>query len=246
MIPSVRPIPETMTQDAPTLETVGQASAAIRSLPEGRRRIVSALKRQGELDAEAIAQTVTMTPSGVRQHMAALTRDDLVTFRTEAAGPGRPRYLYRLTDTGDALFPRRYADLTNELLGYLADEDPEMLRHIFERRAERRLADARLRTDGLNLEERVAEIARILDDDGYLADWIGQDDGTYLVREHNCAVLNVALRFGHACGTELQFLQALLPDATVERVAHRVAGHHACAYRINPNQLSSQPIQQDG
>ncbi len=232
MTPSDRSAPEATARDVPTLKTVGQASAAVRSLPDGRRRIVSALKRQGELDAEAIARAVTMTPSGVRQHMAALTRDDLVTFRTEAAGPGRPRYLYRLTDAGDALFPRRYADLTNELLGYLADEDPEMLRRIFERRAERRLADARVRTDGLGLEERVAEIARILDDDGYLADWLRQDDGSYLVREHNCAVLNVALRFGHACGTELQFLRALLPDATVERVAHRVAGQHACAYLI--------------
>ncbi len=228
------PIPTSLSVASPPLNRVGQATAAIRSLPDGRRRIVSALKRQGELDAEAIAQTVKMTPSGVRQHMAALTRDDVVTFRTEAAGPGRPRYLYRLTDAGDALFPRRYADLTNELLGYLADEDPEMLRHIFVRRAERRLADARKRADGLGLEDRVAEIARILDDDGYLADSVRQDDGTFLIREHNCAVLDVALRFGHACGTELQFLQALLPDATVQRIAHRVAGHHVCAYLITP------------
>lgn len=216
----------------PALATVEQASAAIRSLPDGRRRIVAALKRQGELDAENLAVAVRMTTSGVRQHIAALTRDELVTFRTESAGPGRPRYLYRLTDAGDALFPRRYADLTNELLGYLADEDPEMLRRIFARRAERRLADARLRTDGLSLPDRVAELARILDEDGYLADWVREDDGGWLIREHNCAVLNVALRFQHACGTELQFLRALLPDATVERVAHRVAGHHACAYRI--------------
>lgn len=225
----------TMTEgQSPTLDAVGQASAAIRSLPDGRRRIVSALKRNGELDAEAIARAVEMTPSGVRQHMAALLRDDLVAFRSESAGPGRPRYLYRLTEAGDALFPRRYADLTNELLGYLADEDPELLRRIFVRRAERRLADALARTDGLGLGERVAEIAGILDDDGYLADWVRQEDGTYLIREHNCAVLNVALHFGHACGTELQFLQALLPDATVQRVAHRVAGQHACAYLITP------------
>ena len=229
--------PAEADREPPSLETVGQASAAIRSLPDGRRRIVSALKRQGELDAEAIAQAVAMTPSGVRQHMAALIRDDLVGFRTESAGPGRPRYFYRLTEAGDALFPRRYADLTNELLGYLADEDPELLRRIFERRAERRLADARARTFGLDLPGRVAEIAAILDDDGYLADWVGQDDGTFLIREHNCAVLNVALRFGHACGTELGFLQALLPDATVQRVAHRVAGHHACAYLITPTRM---------
>ncbi|HEV2527525.1 MAG TPA: hypothetical protein VGT61_03610 [Thermomicrobiales bacterium] len=226
------PAPE---EDRPTpLELVANASPAIRSLPEGRRRIVSTLKRHGEMDVEALAAAVRMTTSGVRQHMIPLGRDGLVAHRTESAGPGRPRHIYRLSEAGDALFPRRYADLTNELLGYLADEDPEMLQRIFVRRGERRLADARLRTDGMPFDERVREVAAILDDDGYLADCVREDDGTWIIREHNCAVLNVALRFGHACGTELSFLRALLPDATVERVSHRVAGHHACAYRVIP------------
>ena len=228
--------PISPTDDRPVpLETVADASPAIRSLPEGRRRIVSALKRHGEMDVEALATAVGMTTSGIRQHMIPLGRDGLVTHRTESAGPGRPRHIYRLSDAGDALFPRRYADLTNELLGYLADEDPEMLQRVFARRAERRLADARLRTEGLPFDERVQEVAAILDDDGYLADCVPDDDGTWTIREHNCAVLNVALRFGHACGTELSFLRALLPEATVERVAHRVAGHHACAYRVVRN-----------
>ncbi len=224
-------------EDRPVpLEMVANASPAIRSLPEGRRRIVSALKRHGEMDVEALAAAVRMTTSGVRQHMVPLERDGLVAHRTESAGPGRPRYIYQLSDAGDALFPRRYADLTNELLGYLAEEDPEMLQRIFARRAERRLSDARLRTDGLPLDERVREVAAILDDDGYLADCVQDADGSWTIREHNCAVLNVALRFGHACGTELAFLRALLPDATVERVAHRVAGNHACAYRVVPRE----------
>ena len=210
------------------------AAPAIRQLPEGRRRIVTALKRAGELDAEALAAAVEMTPSGVRQHLASLEADDLVTHRSEVSGPGRPRHFYQLSDNGDALFPRRYADLTNELLAYLADDDPDMLRHIFERRAERRLTDAQARTAGMALPERVAELARILDDDGYLADYTVNDDGSYVIREHNCAVLNVALRFGHACSSEIGFLRALLPDATVQRIAHVVAGNHLCAYHIAP------------
>jgi predicted ArsR family transcriptional regulator len=91
---------------------------------------------------------------------------------------------------------------------------------------------ARARTAGRPFHEQVAEIAGLLDDDGYLADFELRPDGTYLIREHNCAVLGVALRYRHACSSELDFLQAALPDADVTRVAHRIAGGHVCAYEV--------------
>ena len=37
-----------------------------------------------------------------------------------------------------------------------------------------------------------------------------------------------------ACGSELAFLQAVLPTARVERVTHILAGGHACAYQVRP------------
>ena len=43
-------------------------------------------------------------------------------------------------------------------------------------------------------------------------------DGSYLVTEHNCAILGVAQRYGLACSTEIEFLREALPDAAVERV----------------------------
>jgi predicted ArsR family transcriptional regulator len=44
----------------------------------------------------------------------------------------------------------------------------------------------------------------------------------------------VATQFRHACNTELAFLQAALPDAEVERVAHQVVTGHVCAYQVSP------------
>ena len=150
-------------------------------------------------------------------------------------GAGRPRYLYALTAAGDALFPRRYADLANELLEYVGDEDPALVARIFERRGLRRLEGARQRMAGLPFAERVALIARILDEDGYLADFARNDDGTFVITEHNCAVLSVARRHGHACSSELAFLQAALPEAEVTRVAHQLVAGHVCAYHIRPS-----------
>jgi DeoR family suf operon transcriptional repressor len=109
-----------------------------------------------------------------------------------------------------------------------------MLQRIFDRRGQRRLERARARTVGLSFHDTVKVVAEILDEDGYLADFEEQPDGTFLITEHNCAVLAVAQRYRHACSTELAFLQAILPNATVTRIAHRLNGAHVCSYEVRP------------
>jgi len=135
----------------------------------------------------------------------------------------------------DALYPRAYADLTNELLGYVEGSDPELVDAIFRRRRDRRIENARARLDGLAFDDRVAELARILDEDGYLADW-KQEDGSFVVTERNCAIVGVAERYGQACGSEMEFIRAVLPEASVERVTHIVSGGLHCTYRIEPRE----------
>lgn len=207
---------------------------ALNSLPETRRRILQQIKRGGNTTADAIALELGVTLSGARQTLTALEREGLLVHASERGGPGRPRHVYALTAAGDALFPRAYAELTNELLEYVEDEDPVLLERIFTRRAERRLQRARERTVGLTFPERVEAVANILDEDGYLADFTRREDGAYLITEHNCAVLGVALRYGHACSSELDFLRAALPEAEVTRIAHRIQGGHVCAYLVAP------------
>lgn len=207
---------------------------ALNSLPETRRRILEQIKRGGNTTADAIAAELGVTLSGARQTLTALEREGLLAHAAERGGPGRPRHVYSLTAAGDALFPRAYAELTNELLEYVEDEDPVLLERIFTRRAERRLQRARERTVGLSFPERVQAVANILDEDGYLADFSRRDDGAFIITEHNCAVLGVALRYGHACSSELDFLRAALPEAEVTRIAHRIQGGHVCAYLVLP------------
>lgn len=215
-----------------TLSTTIQPGLS--SIPDSRQKILVHLKRRGEAGTDELAQTVGITVQGTRQHLTALERDGLLRHRQQRDGLGRPRHLYTLTPAGDALFPRNYADLTNELLEYVEEEDPALLERIFDRRSQRRLWHAQARTTGLPFPDKVRVIAEILDEDGYLAEFQRCDDGTFLITEHNCAVLSVALKYGHACGSELAFLQAALPEADVTRIAHRIKGGHVCAYRVQP------------
>jgi predicted ArsR family transcriptional regulator len=202
-----------------------------------RDGILQALKRRGEARAEELAEALGVTVSAVRQQLQALAADGLVAHDVRRTGPGRPKHVFHLTPAAEHLFPKTYGDLTNELLGHLEEEDPELLQRVFERRRVRRVADAKARLEPLaTLDARVEELARILDEDGYLAtvEPVAGDPDAWRVVEHNCAILEVALRYGTACGTELEFLREVLPDADVRRTEHLVAGARRCAYEVRP------------
>src|SRR5690606_29073250 len=204
----------------------------------GRRGVLDVLKREGAPTAEAVAERLGISVAGVRQHLAALVEEDLVMAREAPRGAGergRPRLVYELTARTEPLFPKAYDELANELLRHVAAEGDGLVGRVFERRRDARIEAARARLAPLGpLADRVTELARILDEDGYLAEAQALDDGRFLIVEHNCAILVVAQGHPDACRSEIDFLQAVLPDATVERITHIVAGAHQCGYQVTP------------
>ncbi len=203
-----------------------------------RQDLLLTLKRTGGARAEELAAALQITASAVRQHLSGLAADGLVVHEERRGGPGRPKHVYRLTESAEALFPKRYGDLAAELLEYVEDADPAMVERLFAKRRQRRIAEAKARTAGKPFGEQVAELTRILDEDGYLAAVEPMDDGSYRIVEHNCAILEVARRYGHACSSELEFIRKVLPTAKVERVQHMMAGAHVCAYEVKPRVLT--------
>jgi DeoR family transcriptional regulator, suf operon transcriptional repressor len=207
---------------------------ALERLPATRREILVVLRQRGEIRVGELAEAVGVTVSGARQHLTGLAEDGLVRHREIRGGPGRPKHAYALTRKAEDLFPRAYGELAREVLDSVADESPEMLDRIFERRRRRRVQRAQERLAGKGFGDRVAELARILDEDGYLADFEALADGAYRITEHNCAVFAVAQQYGGLCSAEISFIREVLPDADVERVAHMIAGAHICAYHVRP------------
>jgi predicted ArsR family transcriptional regulator len=204
-----------------------------------RRKIILALRQHGGLTAAGLAEMLNITSMGVRRHLAMLERDRLVRYELIQRGKGRPSYVYRLSDEAEDLFPKNYAALAKELLGYLAAEGDQRVIQLFDRRAQRRIRQAQARLDQRSspagdedLAERVAVLAEILCEEGYLAEWEQLDAETFWLREHNCAVHDVAREFRAACGSELTFLQAVLADADVTRQQHILSGDRLCGYLI--------------
>jgi DeoR family transcriptional regulator, suf operon transcriptional repressor len=205
-------------------------------LPTGRRSVLYAVRRLGDALADEVAAALGITVSGARQHLAALADHGLVeatTLPRPAGERGRPQLSYQVSARADALFPRAYGALTNELLGYLDDDDRGAVERLFARRREARIDAARRRLDQKpSLRAKVDELARILDEDGYLATAEHLARGRHRIVEHNCAIAAVAERYGQACTSEIEFIRAVLPGATLARTQHIAAGDHHCAYEI--------------
>lgn len=207
---------------------------ALVDLSPAQRQVVVALKRRGEASAEELAEALGITPSGVRQHLAALRAAGVVAARQERGRPGRPTDLYHSTDLAQAVLPKASVDLSVELLGHIEEEDPQLLSRIFERRRDRRVEQARTQMAGKNLDEKISLLAGMLDEEGYLADFEKLPGGAFRMTLHSCAIWAVASRYGQACTTELEFLREVLPEVEIERIAHKAAGAHACGYEIRP------------
>jgi len=201
-------------------------------LSPAQKQVLIAIKRRGEASAEELAEALGISPSGVRQHLAALRAAGVIASRQERGRPGRPTDRFHSTDLAQAVLPKASVDLSVELLQHIEKEDPQLISRIFKRRRDQRVEQARTQLVGKNLDEKIAYLASFLDEEGYLADFEKLPDGAYRMTLHSCAIWGVASQYLQACTTELEFLREVLPETEVERVAHKAAGAYACGYEI--------------
>ena len=131
------------------------------------------------------------------------------------------------------MFVKDTSNLSIELLSHMEEEDSGLVTRVFERRRQRRVAETADKLAGKTLGEKVAVLTAELDAEGYLADFDQIDTTHFRINLHSCAMWAVASRYGQACATELDYLRELLPEATIERITHKTAGAHVCAYQVS-------------
>jgi len=201
-----------------------------------RSQILFYLKHQGRASVQELAAELGVTPMAVRRHLLQLENLHWVVAELERRARGRPAYVYMLTSEGDAQFPRSYDQLALDLMRELRERHGErelamMLRHRKDQLVA--LHTPRLAAKA-TLEERVAEMARILTEAGYMADWRKVDERTYALCEHNCAVFEAAKECSSICACELAMLRTLL-GVNIKRTQHMVRGDCQCLYLIQPS-----------
>src|SRR2546427_9493688 len=88
-----------------------------------RAEILLLLKRAQPLTAKDLAHQLSVSPNAIRHHLKELEAESLIVYGREQRGVGAPTFAYRLSPSGEALFPRRYEEALTLLLGRLVEKD---------------------------------------------------------------------------------------------------------------------------
>jgi predicted ArsR family transcriptional regulator len=197
-----------------------------------QRHVLEVLKRHGEVTPEQLAVALNISSSAVRQHLAVFRTAGLVVSRKDHGHAGRPAERYQATTLAEPLFSNTADRLPIELLEHMEAEEPELIGRVFDRRRRQMVDDAQNRLAGHTVDEQVAILTELLDEQGYLADFEAVTVDHFRINLHNCAIWAVANRYPQACASELEYLRALIPGASVRRVTHKTNGAHTCAYDV--------------
>ncbi len=198
-----------------------------------RQQILQLLRRHGQMTALELSQELNIGAVGVRQHLALLERDGLVEVSGVRRSVGRPSHLYMLTSEAERHFPKQYEKFALEVLDYIALQGgEEAISQLFCARRQSLAATFAPQLDGKTRAEKVAELASILAEQGYMCEYEQLEDGSFLLTEHNCPIDCIARQHPQSCDQELKLYEELL-GVEIERETTIAAGDLCCRYRIS-------------
>jgi DeoR family suf operon transcriptional repressor len=210
-----------------------------------RAALLVELKKAQRLTAKELATRLGLSLNAVRHHLKELETEALIQYERQHQGVGAPAFAYRLTPAGEALFPRRYEATLTDLLDHVVEREGRAgAVAVLEARYAALTRRLQQQLGGASPAERMAALARLLTEDGYMAEAAPSTAGGTLI-EHNCAIRVVAERFPEICAAEAKFLAAVL-GGEVDRQQHILSGCTACEYRVRftaPDASSSEAPQ---
>lgn len=216
-----------------------------------RERVLKALHNRQRCTIQELADEVGINPISIRHHISRLEADGLIDSEDELHGVGRPRRVYFLTESGLERFPTRYMRLTVRLLEQLKETMPApVVKQLFSQMAEDMIEDysAEAQTDGLDMEERLALMQKLLSREGFSVEWEKRGN-QYQIREVSCPYLHVGQTHPEVCSVDQTLISALL-DVPAEKVKCVLNGDSYCTYVVTKDSLAdaqklNQPSEQD-
>jgi predicted ArsR family transcriptional regulator len=197
-------------------------------------RLLLILKMHGPQSSAVLGAKLGISGEAARQQLLRLEEQGLVESRPVVRGVGRPLAMWHLTTAAERRFPDAHAQLTVDLLAVIRSElgQSALDQIITAREAETRATYNRLLEQETTVSGRVARLAEIRSEEGYMAE-VEESASGYLLVENHCPICAAATSCQDFCRAELNVFQDVLgPEVTVERTEHIPHGARRCAYRI--------------
>lgn len=214
----------------------------VKGVGERQQKLLLLLQREKSgLTVDELAERLAITRTAVRQHLAALTRDDYVRQQDLRKTAGRPGYVYVLTPAGDDLFPKQYSWFSSIMLNALRQElGSAGLASFLRRLASSVAASLEARVQGMSPAERVKALAQIMNEMGYDASDVSLPNAPAQIVATNCVYHDLAREFPEVCHFDYELAEKL----TGGQVTHpecMVRGGKACRFVLENVPAKAKP-----
>ena len=206
---------------------------------EPKKKLLYYLKVMQQAGLEELANVMKISRMAVHKHLAILQNRGLVEgIEVRGNVVGRPRMVYQLTSHSKTVFPKSYSAIATHALDFIErNMGKEGVEKVLRERQSDLFEQYYKRLKNLDFDKQVKELARIRDEEGYIAESKKEskksDDsgGKYVILEYNCPIIHIAEKHWEACSTESELFEKLL-GADIE-TTHRVAkGDSICKFVI--------------
>jgi predicted ArsR family transcriptional regulator len=195
-----------------------------------RLEILNSLKRTKGMSVNELVDKMGMSYMGIKQHCLTLQRDGYLDTWRRPQKMGRPEMVYRLTRRSHELFPVDSNEFTLELLKsaneiYGPNAAEKLLYRVFEART----TWLRGKAKGENVAERAKWLAKVRDNEGYMAQFLPTEKGGPQIVECHSPIFNLLERYPLIGRLEQDLFAAVL-GTSVRREETRTAGLYECAF----------------
>lgn len=203
------------------------------TMQKTRQRILEYLKHHGEATVEELSAYLdNLTPVTVRHHLDVMRGEGMVEAPEirHRLSPGRPKYIYRLADGAQSLFPNNVPALTGHILDEIkARFDEQQINVIFEGVADRMARTLPPAPATETFQQRLDRVVVHLSEHGYMASWEPHPQGAVLTTQ-NCPY-NLAEDHPEMCLLDMRYISNLL-GMVPRRLTHFLEGDQSCSYLI--------------
>jgi predicted ArsR family transcriptional regulator len=201
---------------------------------EPKKRLLYYLKVMQQAGLEDLAAVMKISRMAVHKHLSALQQRGLVEAIENRGRVGRPKMIYQLTSQSKTVFPKSYSAIATQALDFIEKNlGKEGVEKVLRERQSELFDQYYKRLKDINFERQVKELARIRDEEGYMADSKKEPRGgkKHVLLEYNCPIIHIAEKHWEACSIETELFEKLL-GAEIETTHRAAKGDAVCKFMI--------------
>src|SRR5690625_1303412 len=204
-------------------------------------KLLNILKKDHKSTIKEIMDYFTISEIAVRRHLNELEQQGFITREEVKQEIGRPYYVYLLTEKGHQTFPNQYEQLPIELLQDLeAVKGKQAVTEVLAQRIQREKAYFNERIQSDDFDQKVADVARIQDEKGYMIEYEKTPEGHYEITNYNCPILNIASTYKQLCSNEKKVLSEIFSESNVISKTCIIRGDNFCKWIITKSKANDE------